>query len=98
MIVRITAAAERDLEAIGDYIALDSPRRALTFIQDLRAKCDDLATLPERFPFVPRYRSVGVRRRVYGNYLIFFRVEPDSVTVLHLLSGFMDYDAGLFPD
>jgi len=30
-----TDQAEADLEAIGDYIAFDSPFRAVTFIQEL---------------------------------------------------------------
>lgn len=28
--------AEQDLEAIGDYIARDNPRRALSFVHELR--------------------------------------------------------------
>ena len=32
-----TETAEADLEAIADYIALDNPARALTFVTDLRA-------------------------------------------------------------
>ena len=31
-----TPAAESDLEEIGDYIAADSPARALLFVQQLR--------------------------------------------------------------
>src|SRR4051812_30389480 len=108
MIVTLSAEAERDLEAIGDYIARDDPARALTFLQQLRAKCLGLADFPERFPpehraekwepvfrkndattkaqselgdsqftqlaLVPRYERHGVRHRVHGNYLIFYRV------------------------
>lgn len=32
--VLLTPLAETDLEEVGDYIALDNPTRALTFIQD----------------------------------------------------------------
>lgn len=39
MIVRITAEAERDLESIGDFTARDNPERAMSFLQELRAKC-----------------------------------------------------------
>jgi toxin ParE1/3/4 len=34
MIVELTAAAEADLEAIGDYIARENPIRALDFVHD----------------------------------------------------------------
>jgi plasmid stabilization system protein ParE len=98
MIVRLTAEAERDLEAIGDYIAADSPAAALLFIRELREKCLGLADFPARFPLVPRYESSGVRRRVHGNYLIFYHVEADAVTVLHILNGAVDYEALLFPN
>jgi toxin ParE1/3/4 len=97
MIVRLTAEAERDLEAIGDYIARDNPERALSFIRELRGKCLDLADFPDRHPLVPRYETLGVRHRVHGNYLIFYRADAGGVTVIHILHGAMDYAAILFP-
>ena len=98
MIVRLSAEAERDLERIGDHIARDSPGRAIGFLEQLRAKCLGLAEFPERFPLVPRYEGFGVRHRVHGNYLIFYRAGADDVVVLHVLHGAMDYAAILFPD
>lgn len=97
MIVQLTAEAERDLEQIGDYIAQDNPERAISFLRELRAKCLDLANTPRGFPLVPRYETQGVRRRVHGNYLIFYRVEPETVVVVHILHGATDYGAILFP-
>ncbi|MBX3560321.1 MAG: type II toxin-antitoxin system RelE/ParE family toxin [Sphingomonas sp.] len=98
MIVRLTAEAERNLEAIGDHIAADNPARALSFLAELRAACLGLAEFPERFALVPRYEALGVRHRVHGNYLIFYRVGEGQVDVLHILHGAMDYAAILFPD
>ena len=43
MIVVITEAAEADLEAIGDWIAADNPTRALTFLSELRERCESLS-------------------------------------------------------
>lgn len=97
MIVRITAEAERDLESIGDFIARNNPERAMSFLQELRAKCLALADLPEGFSLVPRYEAEGVRRRVHGNYLIFYRVESRQIVVLHVLHGAQDYAAVLLP-
>ena len=34
--------AEMDLEAIGDYIALDNPRRAISFVRELRGQCRNI--------------------------------------------------------
>lgn len=97
MIVHLTAEAEHDLETIGDYIARDNPARALSFLQELRAKCLGLADMPERFPLVPRYEAAGVRRRVHRDYLIFYRVEREKVAILHILHGAQNYSAILFP-
>ena len=93
-----TDQAEADLEAIGDYIALDSPFRAVTFIQELRRDCLDLRSMPERYPLFERHRSTGIRRRVHGNYLIFYRISVDAVEVLHILHGAMDLGRILFPE
>lgn len=96
MIIEFSDEAESDLEQIADYIAQDNPRRALSFVQELRDKCEALAYSPKGFPLVPRYEGHGIRRRVYGNYLIFYRVENEQVVILHVLHGAMDYAAILF--
>ena len=98
MIVHLTEEAEQDLECIADYIALDNPPRAVSFLQELRGKCLALADMPERFPLVPRYEESGVRRRGHGNYLIFYRIEPEKVVIVHVLHGAQDYTAILFPN
>lgn len=98
MIVELSYQAESDLEAIADTIAADSPRRALSFVLELREKCLELGDLPERYPLVPRYEASGIRRRVHGRYLIFYRVGTGKVVVIHVLAGAMDYEPILFPD
>jgi toxin ParE1/3/4 len=44
--IDFTPLAEADLEQIGDYIAQDSPRRALSFIRELRDQCRKIAAAP----------------------------------------------------
>ncbi|NOW46726.1 plasmid stabilization system protein ParE [Novosphingobium sp. SG751A] len=85
------------LEAIGDFIARDNPTGAPSFLRELRGKCLGLADMPERFPVVPRYEVTGVRRRVHGDYLIFYRVELERVVILHILHGAQNYTGILFP-
>lgn len=97
MRVFLSGEAERNLEAIGDRIAADSPAHALNFVRSLRAKCIDLAQFPLRFPLVDRYASLGIRRRVRQDYLIFYRVELDEIMILHILHCAMDYEVVLFP-
>lgn len=98
MIVHISAEAEHDLEAIGDYIARANPERAISFLRELREQCLGLSDMPQRFPLVSRYEAAGVRRRSHGNYLIFYRIEGDKVVIIHILHGAQDYGAFLFPD
>ena len=42
----VTLGAEIDLEERGDYIALDNPKRALTFIQEIRQHCERIGDRP----------------------------------------------------
>ena len=98
MIVHLSAQTERDLEHIGDWIARDNPARAVTFIEEIQRACSDLIAFPEQFPLLPRYESQGVRHRAKGNYLIFYRLEPGKVVILHVLHGARDYSALLFPE
>lgn len=97
MRVVLTDAAISDLATIGRYIARDSPERARTFTEELLDCCQQIAETPKAFPLVPRYESRGIRRRVYRNYLIFYRLVRDRVEVLHVLHGAQDYEPILFP-
>ena len=98
MIVVVTAEAEADLENIASYVAEQSPRSALTLIRGLRDKCESLADAPRAYPLVPRYEHEGIRRRPFGNYLIFYRVGDDKIEVIQILHGARDYEPLLFPE
>ncbi|GGE27242.1 Plasmid stabilization system protein ParE [Gemmobacter megaterium] len=98
MKVVLTAEAEADLEAISDYIARDNPARALSYLRELYQLCLDIADMPQAWPVVSRYEHHGIRRRVHGRYLIFYRIRADRITILHILNGAMDVEAILFPD
>lgn len=98
MILEFSDEAEQDLEQIADYIARDNPRRALSFILELRGRCEELLDTPNGFAIVPRYERYDIRRRVHGNYLIFYRVETAKVVIVHILHGATDYGAILLGD
>jgi len=98
MRVEFSNESENDLEQIGDFIAKDNPRRAYSFMRELRSKCEALADMADSFPLVPRYERHGYRRRVHGNYLIFYRADDDRVWIVRILYGAMDYAAILFED
>lgn len=82
-----SALAETDLEEIADYIARDKPRRALSFIGEIRERCQGLAAFPEAAPLREEF-GAGLRVTPVGRYLIFYTVHPDSVRIDPILSGF----------
>ena len=86
MKVAFTGAAETDLETIGDYIALSNPFRAC------------LHEMPKAFPLLEGHEPAGIRRRVHGNYLIFYRIGGDTVEILRVLHGAMEHERLLFPE
>ena len=46
MRLELSPLAQADLDAIGDYIANDSPSNALRFIQGLREQCHKISRAP----------------------------------------------------
>ena len=96
MKVVITAAAKADLLAIRRYIETDNPTRALSFVEELLDRCLALADTPRAYPLVPRYERFGLRRCVHGNDLIFYRLQPEQIEVIHVLQGARDIEAMLF--
>ena len=98
MIVLFSAAAKADIEEIDARISEVSPARADRVAELLNQACDGLADMPRRFQLLPRFESLGVRRRVVEDYLIFYRVEPASVQILRILHGATDYVSKLLQE
>jgi toxin ParE1/3/4 len=94
--VRLSSKALRDLELIGERVALDSQTHARALVKELRKSCQTLDKFPERFAKVRRFSQL--RRRVHGNYLIFYDVSDHFVDVIHVFHGAMDYEKILFPE
>lgn len=69
---------------------------AFSFLRELRSSCEGLVENPNCFAVVPRYEHYGIRRRVRGNYLIFYRVVSAKVIIVHILHGATDYGTILF--
>jgi toxin ParE1/3/4 len=79
--------AASDLEEIGDYIAKHNPNRALTFVHEIRVRCQKIVSFPEAAQAHPEYGE-GVRMIPHGRYLIFYTVQPEHVRIERILSGF----------
>jgi len=92
MRVTLSPLAERDLEAIGDYIAEDNPSRALSFIAELRAQCAKIAKAPQAYRARPELAE-GLRSCPHGNYVIFFTATKARLSIVRVLHGAMDIPA-----
>lgn len=83
--------AERDLEGIGDYIAQDNARRAISFLQELRPQCRKIMMAPQAYRPSPELGE-GIRSCAYGNYVIFFTSDGRLLRIIRVLHGAMDID------
>jgi len=84
--------AELDLERIGDHIALDNPRRAVTFLRELRAQCRKIMVAPQAYRSRPELGE-GIRSCTYENYVIFFTEDDWLLQIIRVLHGAMDIEA-----
>ena len=89
MHVAISPLAERDLEAIGDYIADDNPARAVSFVAELRDRCTTISQAPQVYRLRPELGE-GIRSCAHGDYIIFFTVAKTRLTIVRVLHGAMD--------
>lgn len=98
MRVILTDEAKKNLKSIGDFIHSHNSRRAMSFVEELLARCKELGSMPKAYPLVPRYERFGVRRRVYRDYLIFYRIRKNLVEVIFITQGAQEYETLLFPN
>jgi toxin ParE1/3/4 len=82
----LSRKAEDDLEAIADYIACDNPRRALTYITEIRERCHTIISYPEIAPLREEF-GTGIRMVPFGRYLLFYTVHPEYVRIERILAG-----------
>lgn len=89
MRLELSPFIESDLDDIADYIAQDNPRRAVTFIQDIRAKFYDIYHNPLLYQLRP---DIGNEARLatVGGYAILFRVIGEVVRVERVVYGGRD--------
>ena len=74
------------MEEIGDYIALDNPGRAVSFIREMRQHCEKIAEGPRDYVAHPELGDT-IRICAHGNYLIVFEPLDDGALILRVLHG-----------
>jgi toxin ParE1/3/4 len=79
-----TENAKNDLENISDYIALDNPRRAISFIQEIRDRCMRIVDTPLGYPLLPN-RMPPTRKVAFKNYVIIYTTDAQkNIVILHI--------------
>lgn len=89
--VEYSPLAASDLERIGDFIAADNPRRAVSFAKELTALCERLADFPGLGPQFAELGDGG-RYLAHKNYLLLYRILPDRVRIERVIHGSQDIE------
>jgi addiction module RelE/StbE family toxin len=92
--LRYLPVAQDDLFSIFDYIAKDSPDRALTFTEKLDKKIVMLEQQPllGRVPRHQKLKQFGYRVLIIESYLVFYVVRNKVVEVHRVIHGSRNLD------
>jgi plasmid stabilization system protein ParE len=85
--VRISRRASADLEEIADWIALDNPAKADSFVRALLKRSLSLGQHPRRFPHVGAISGEPIYKLGWRGYVLLYRVSPDGVEIARILHG-----------
>lgn len=80
--VRWTPQAADDLEAITEFIALDSQEYARLFAIDVLAAVERVGTFTRIGRIVPETNNPAIREVILGDYRIVYRIRDNLIEVL----------------
>lgn len=83
MRVRWSKPALADLDDIENYIALDDPERAISFVMELMDLGDSLSVfgMAEKGTPAKWTDDPNIRELYYGNYAIIYEILQDAVMI-----------------
>jgi len=92
--LRYLPVAQDDLISIFDYIAQDSPNRALSFVEKLDKRIGLLEQHPllGRVPRHPKLREYGYRVLIVESYLVFYIIRRKTIEVHRVVHGSRNLD------
>ncbi|MCI0702028.1 MAG: type II toxin-antitoxin system RelE/ParE family toxin [Planctomycetia bacterium] len=92
-----TPQAEADLDAITDYYAANNPDAGIRLLDEITARCQQLANQPRQGR--PRNDlGSGIRSVVVRRYIIFFRAAAQGIDVLRVLHGARNITPDMFDE
>lgn len=91
--IRFLPVAEEDIAEILDYIALDKISAAVEFYDKLEKRFEQLSEYPFSGTKRKEYElaKAGYYSLIHGNYIIFYTIETESITVHRVFSSYQDY-------
>ena len=95
MRLELSRFVESDLEAIADFIAEESPDRAVAFIRHIWRAILKIGEQPHLYQLRPEIGE-GTRLAVVDRYVVLFRVIADVVRIERVVYGGCDLPH-LFP-
>lgn len=86
MRVEYSIDVETDLDEIAAYIAADNPRRAVSFIREIRAEIGRIGREPLHYQLRADLGE-DARLAVVGRYVILFWIDGDVVRIERVVQG-----------
>ncbi len=87
MMVLWSEAAVQQVEAIRNFIALDSRRNADRVAERLLKRGESMASLPESGSVVPELDRLDIREVFEYSYRLIYQVRSTSVYILAVIHG-----------
>jgi len=91
--IRHLPAAEKDIDAIVDYLLPEDPATALSFLDGLDRIERQLSDFPESGALLKDklFAGKGYRFMTVCGYLVFYTIEDDIVWFLRVIHGKRNY-------
>jgi plasmid stabilization system protein ParE len=87
VILRWSSSARQDLREIGQYIARDNPKAARGWVEKLRIRAQQAASIPRSGRIVPEFGRDDIREVLEGSYRIVYQISSNAVEVLVVMEG-----------
>ena len=93
-VVRYLPIAQEDLINIFDWIAKDSPVRALTFVEKLDKRIGALSQSPQlgRIPRNQKLKEYGYRVLILDSYLVFYIIKDKTIQIHRVVHASRNLD------
>jgi len=91
--LRLLTAAEQDFKEIIDYILADNATAALSIADRIETNLHHLENNPQlgRIPNDDELLRLGYRYLIVLDYLIFYKIEGNTIFVYRILHGARNY-------